>query len=192
AAIDIGPGVLVPIVDYDCNVIYLDDRGSRLTHAFEVVGDKLIVLPKFELAQPSLGMAALPKAHANVAKCELLRAWRLCSQAVESIGFRVPRKRPEYFQDDIFPDTVDCETPCIDAAAWIGGAAAMPRYIQLCPQGMTRLSEAPPEIVHRRVFATNEIEEADNTSAAIDAMLSRVDDNGPDAQANDSGSDWDD
>ncbi|KAJ2749610.1 hypothetical protein GGI19_005569, partial [Coemansia pectinata] len=191
-AIDIGPGVLVPIVDYDCNVIYLDDRGSRLTHAFEVVGDKLVVLPKFESAQPSLGMAALPKVHANVAKCELLRAWRLCSQTVESIGFRVPRKRPEFFQDDIFPDTIDCATPCIDAAAWIGGVAAVPRYIQLCPQGMTRLSEAPPEIVHRRVFAANEIEQADNTSTAIDAMLSRVDDDGSDAHANDSGSDWDD
>ncbi|KAJ2728033.1 hypothetical protein IW152_006085 [Coemansia sp. BCRC 34962] len=191
-AIDVGPGVLVPVVDYDCNIIYLDDRGSRLTHAFEVFDDKLIALPKFESAQPSLGMAALPKAYADIAKCELLRAWRLCSHAVESIGFRVPRKRPEFFQDDIFPDTIDCATPSIDAAAWIGGAAATPRFTQLCPQGMTRLSEAPPEIVHRRAFAANEIEQTDNTSTAIDAMLSRVDDNESDAHPNDSGSDWDD
>ncbi|KAJ2809845.1 hypothetical protein GGI24_007136, partial [Coemansia furcata] len=110
-AIDVGPGVLVPIVDYDCSIIYLDDRGSRLTHAFEMVDDKLITLPKFESAQPSLGMAALSKVHADVVKCELLRAWRLCSHSVESIGFRVPRKRPEFFQDDIYPDTIDWATP---------------------------------------------------------------------------------
>ncbi|KAJ2411584.1 hypothetical protein H4218_006302 [Coemansia sp. IMI 209128] len=191
-AIDVGPGVLVPIVDDDCSIIYLDDRGSRLTHAFEVFDDKLVALSKFESAQPSLGMAALPKAYADIAKCELLRAWRLCSHTVESIGFRVPRKRPEFFQDDIFPDTIDCATPSIDAAAWINGVAATPRFIQLCPQGMTRLSEAPPEAVHRRVFAATEIEQVDNTSTAIDAMLSRVDDNGSDACPNDSGSDWDD
>ncbi|KAJ2334960.1 hypothetical protein GGI00_001607, partial [Coemansia sp. RSA 2681] len=195
AAIDIGPGVLVPIVDSDCNMIYLDDRGSRLMHAFEVVDGKLIELPKFESTQPSLGMAALSKVYANVAKCELLRALRLCSHSVESVGFRVPRKRPEYFQDDIFPDTIDCATPSVDTAAWISGAAATPRLVQLCPQGMTRLSDAPPEVVHRRVFATKEAEQVDNTNAAIDAMLSRVDGSDDDesgAHTNDSGSDWDD
>ncbi|KAJ2740431.1 hypothetical protein GGI20_005810, partial [Coemansia sp. BCRC 34301] len=195
AAIDIGPGVLVPIVDSDCNVIYLDDRGSRLTHAFELVDGRLVELSKFESAQPSLGMAALPKAYANVAKCELLRFWRLCPHSVESVGFRVPRKRPEYFQDDIFPDTIDCTMPSVDAAAWISGLAATPRLIRLCPQGMIELSEAPPEIVHRRVFATKEAEQADNTNAAIEAMLSRVDGSDDDKQGahvHDSGSDWDD
>ncbi|KAJ1941614.1 hypothetical protein GGF37_003471, partial [Kickxella alabastrina] len=34
--IDVGPGLLVPVVDADCGIIYLDDRGSRLTHAFEL------------------------------------------------------------------------------------------------------------------------------------------------------------
>ncbi|KAJ2905086.1 Coronin-7, partial [Coemansia aciculifera] len=133
--------------------------------------------------------------YANVAKCELFRAWRLCSQSVELVGFRVPRKRPEYFQDDIFPDTVDYAMPSVDAAAWIAGAAATPRLVCMCPAGMTRLSEAPPEIIHRRVIGAVKAEQTDNTNAAIDAMLSRVDgsdDDMPGANANDSGSDWDD
>ncbi|ORX66266.1 DUF1900-domain-containing protein [Linderina pennispora] len=167
----LGPGILVPIFDPDCGVLYLDDRGSRLTHAFEVLGDKLVDLPKYESSQPSLCLAVLPKRHADVAKRELLRTYRLNAQTIESMGFKVPRKRPEFFQDDIFPPTVDRETPSIDAASWVDGTKAEPQYIDLCPSGMVPLSQAPPEIQE---------EEEDNTKDAISAMLSRVD------------SDWDD
>ncbi|KAJ2661362.1 hypothetical protein IW148_003358 [Coemansia sp. RSA 1199] len=191
--IDVGPGVLVPISDADCGTIYLDDRGSRLTHAFEVVGDQLIELPKFESPLPSLGMAALPKAYANVTRCEVLRAYRLNSQSLESVGFRVPRKRPEFFQDAIFPDTVDTETPAVDTLAWLGGAAALPLLINLCPPDMKPLSEAPPVPIRKRTFAVETEQTANNTKDAISAMLSRVDE--PDeeqAPSPDSGSDWDD
>ncbi|KAJ2277759.1 hypothetical protein GGH14_003177 [Coemansia sp. RSA 370] len=191
--IDVGPGVLVPISDADCGIIYLDDRGSRLTHAFEVVGDQLIELPKFESPLPSLGMAALPKVYSDVAQCEVLRAYRLSSQSLESVGFRVPRKRPEFFQDAIFPDTVDTETPAVDTLAWLGGAAALPLLINLCPPDMKPLSEAPPVPVRQRTFAVETEQTANNTKDAISAMLSRVDE--PDeeqAPSPDSESDWDD
>ncbi|KAJ2707786.1 hypothetical protein H4R19_004870 [Coemansia spiralis] len=193
ADLDAAPGLLVPIVDADCAVIYLDDRGSRLTHAFEVVDDKLVELPKLDSLHPSLGLAALPKQYANVAQCEVLRLYRLGAQALEPLAFRVPRKRPEYFQDDIFPDTVDTESPSVDALAWLGGAVPEPKFISLQPQGMVPLSAAPPEAVLRR--AVDEVSEqpVDNTKSAISAMLDRVDDAG--AQGDDppaSDSDWDD
>ncbi|KAJ1742728.1 hypothetical protein LPJ68_001607 [Coemansia sp. RSA 1086] len=191
--LDAGPGLLAPIVDSDCGVVYVDDRGSRLTHAFEIVGGILFELPKFESSLPSLGLAMLPKKYADVSHCELVRAYRLTAQALESIGFRVPRKRPEYFQDDIFPDTVDTETPAVDTLAWLDGASAAPRLISLCPPHMTPLSEAPPEPVRKRQFAINAEEKPDNTKDAISAMLSRVDE--PDDEqecAAGSGSDWDD
>ncbi|KAI8323961.1 DUF1900-domain-containing protein, partial [Martensiomyces pterosporus] len=169
--IDVGPGILAPIVDRDCSVLYLDDRGSRLTHAFEVVGGKLVELPKHESSQPSLCLAVLPKKHADAAKCELIRAYRLNTQSIESMGFRVPRKRPEYFQDEIFPDTLDCETPSVDAIAWVGGAAATPQYIGLCPPGMTPLSDAPPEVIRKPKLVFEMQQEVDNTKDAINAML---------------------
>ncbi|KAJ2453444.1 hypothetical protein EV183_002197 [Coemansia sp. RSA 2336] len=191
--LDAGPGLLAPIVDSDCGVVYVDDRGSRLTHAFEVVGNALFELPKFESPLPSLGLAMLPKKYADVSHCELVRAYRLTAHALESVGFRVPRKRPEYFQDDIFPDTVDTETPAVDTLAWLDGASAAPRFISLCPPHMKPLSEAPPEPVRKRQFAIKAEEKPDNTKAAISAMLSRVDE--PDDEqesAAGSGSDWDD
>ncbi|KAJ2380680.1 Coronin-7 [Coemansia sp. RSA 2559] len=141
-------------------------------------------------------MAVLPKRYANIAKCEVLRAFRLNEQSIESIGFRVPRKRPEYFQDDIFTNTLDWETPGVDAVSWIGGAAAKPNYIDLCPQGMTPLSQAPPEPIRRRTFEIQTEDNADNTKDTIKAMLGRVDDddgdNGsPDPKEDGSESDWD-
>ncbi|KAJ2552865.1 hypothetical protein EV175_003150 [Coemansia sp. RSA 1933] len=195
--IDVGPGLLVPFVDTDCRVIYLDDRGSRLTHAFEISGKDLIELPKLESTQPSLGMAALPKRHANISKCELLRAYRLNGQSIESIGFRVPRKRPEYFQDDIFPFTLDWETPAIDAALWMSGSPAEPIRISLCPQGMTPLSQAPPEPIRKPKFEIQPKEKEDSTKDTIKAMLDRVDSDGDDDNSNPSpkaagsDSDWD-
>ncbi|KAJ2848853.1 hypothetical protein IWW36_003041, partial [Coemansia brasiliensis] len=172
--LDAGPGLLVPVVDPDCRIIYVDDRGSRLTHAYEIVGNTLVELPKFESPFPSLGLATLPKKYADVSHCELVRAYRLTTQALESIGFRVPRKRPEYFQDDIFPDTADTETPAVDTLAWLDGASAAPRLINLCPPYMKPLSEAPPEPARRRQFTIKAEEKPDNTKDAISAMLSRV------------------
>ncbi|KAJ2787415.1 hypothetical protein GGI15_000717 [Coemansia interrupta] len=203
ATIDVGPGLLVPIVDADCGIIYLDDRGSRLTHPFELVGDKLFSLPKLESAQPGLGLAMVPKKYADISHCEIGLFYRLNAQSVEPIGFRVPRKRPEYFQDDIFIDTYDTETPSVDPAAWIDGARAKPLMESLCPPGMTPLSQAPPEAIRRRTFEAKVEKPVDNTKDAINAMLRRVESSDDDASnsrngsgANDvessSGSDWDD
>ncbi|KAJ2077249.1 hypothetical protein H4R24_005241 [Coemansia sp. RSA 988] len=193
--IDVGPGVLVPFTDVDCSIIYLDDRGSRLTHAFELVDDRLVVLPKYESSQPSLGMDSLPKRDADISQCELLRVYRLNSQSLGLVGFRVPRKRPTYFQDDIFPDTVDVNSPSVDTIDWLDGATPAPRLINLCPPDMTPLSEAPPEVVCKRTFAIASEEKNDNTKEAINVMLSRVDvgsDEENNGRASDSGSDWGD
>ncbi|KAJ2613657.1 hypothetical protein H4S08_002091 [Coemansia sp. RSA 1365] len=195
ATIDIGPGVLVPITDVDCRIIYLDDRGSRLTHAFELVDDRLVELPKYESSHPSLGMDVLPKRYADISRCELLRAYRLSSQSLGSVGFRIPRKRPAYFQDDIFPNTVDVESPSVDTLAWLDGAAPTPRLINLCPSDMVPLSEAPPEAVRKHTFAVASEEQFDNTKKAINAMLSRADvasDEEHCGQTSDSGSNWSD
>ncbi|KAJ2515295.1 hypothetical protein H4217_005255 [Coemansia sp. RSA 1939] len=193
--IDVGPGLLVPFADPDTNIIFLDDRGSRLTHAFEIVGSDLIELPKLVAVQPSLGMAVLPKRYANIAKCELLRAYRLNANSIESIGFRVPRKRPDYFQDDIYPCTLDWGTPAIDAALWIDGVAATPNRIDLCPQGMKPLSQAPSEPIPTRTPNMQSEVKEDNTKDTIKAMLGRVDisdnDDGDNSDTRNDGSDSD-
>ncbi|KAI7834639.1 hypothetical protein BX661DRAFT_149589 [Kickxella alabastrina] len=198
--IDVGPGLLVPVVDADCGIIYLDDRGSRLTHAFELVADKLVELPKLESAQPSLGLAMVPKRYANISQCEIGRVYRLSSQTIESVGYRVPRKRPEYFQDDLFPDTWDSERSSVNPVAWVKGTKATPVLIGLCPPGMQPLSQAPPEAIRRSTFAVEAEQPVDNSKDAISAMLSRVEysdeESGSRAtgsnSADDSASDWDD
>ncbi|KAJ2719002.1 hypothetical protein GGI07_005473 [Coemansia sp. Benny D115] len=194
ATIDVGPGLLVPYVDQDCSIVYLDDRGSRLTHAFELLGDRLIELPKFESPQPGLGLAMVPKRHVNVAQTEVALAYRLNAQSIEPLGFKVPRKRPEYFQDDLFPPTLDVESPAVDAVAWVGGSKAQPNVLDLCPPGMLPLSQAPPEVVRRKTVDVAFVDEGPKSTAkdTINAMLSRLDDSEDDGEGSDagSGSDW--
>ncbi|KAJ1984801.1 hypothetical protein H4R34_000421 [Dimargaris verticillata] len=143
--IDTSPSVLTPYYDPDCDLLYLQDRGSSHIHCYELHEKAFAELPHFEGGKPQQSVAFLSKPFSNVAKVEVQRAYRLTLDAVESIGFFVPRKRVEYFQDDVFPATRGLHPTKLGVDDWFKGQSATPDYLNLCPKGMIKLSDAPPE-----------------------------------------------
>ncbi|CAO3573663.1 unnamed protein product [Mortierella alpina] len=116
---DISPGVLVPHYDADTSVLAVLELGS--------------------LQQD---VAYLPKRCCDVRAIELAKMYRLTYNSVEVIRVSVPRNKQEFFQDDLFPDTIDVETASMEADEFFSGATTdrALKKISLCPWDMTSLS----------------------------------------------------
>ncbi|KAI9483481.1 MAG: hypothetical protein EXX96DRAFT_558330, partial [Benjaminiella poitrasii] len=142
--IDISPSVMSVYFDPDCQVLFVAGRGDRTIHTYHVSDDELITLAKIEGTTLQQGFAFLPKRTCNVRDIEIDHFYRLTPNSIEPVGVRVPRARPEYFQDDIFVPTSDIEHPAQDAASWFSGENKQTELISLQPEDMTPLSNAPP------------------------------------------------
>ncbi|KAG0309666.1 Coronin-7 [Dissophora globulifera] len=148
---DNSPGVLIPHYDADTSVLGISARGDRMMKHFEIhlggrkdVGPgKSLFVDVAALEQGTLqqDVAYLPKRYCNVKEIELAKMYRLTYNSVEVIRVSVPRNKKEYFQDDLFPDTVDVETSSMEASEFFDGAAPrVPKRIALCPSDMESLS----------------------------------------------------
>src|SRR5690606_23106492 len=80
----------------------------------------------------------LPKRYSNVRDIELRRMYRLTYNSIEVIKVSVPRNKKEYFQDELFPDTMDVETPVMESKDFFDLNQPIPRphFISLCPHDM--------------------------------------------------------
>ncbi|ORX39705.1 putative actin cross-linking [Kockovaella imperatae] len=146
-SIDTSPSVLFPSYDPDTSVLYVWGKGERQIQAYEIHPENKVEpiarLPGFTAGSPQLGLTFLPKRMVDVKKVEVAKALRLTAKSIEEVSFTIPRNRPDFFQDDIFRDTLDNETPSQTAEEWLGGEDAEHKYLNLCPPGMTALSVAP-------------------------------------------------
>jgi coronin-7 len=108
----------------------------------DVGAGKSLFVDVASLEQGSLqqDVAYLPKRHCNVREVELAKMYRLTQNTVEVIGVSVPRNKKEFFQDELFPDTIDVETPTMEAEEFFAGGSAVqerqPKKISLCPSDM--------------------------------------------------------
>merc|ERR1712072_189138 len=126
----------------------------------------------FSGGQPSVGMAALPKTTVDVRAVELRRFVKLTADGrVVGLRFRVPRNRPEFFQDDIFPPTRVLE-PSQTADEWLRGGDAEPQLQDLCPSDMTPLSEAPK--IEQKGPKYTLSEENEQEQEVTDSLFSRM------------------
>ncbi|KAK3809740.1 MAG: hypothetical protein J3R72DRAFT_81453 [Linnemannia gamsii] len=148
---DASPGILVPHYDPDTSVLGISARGDRVMKHFEIdvtspvtFSGKSRFADVASLEQGSLqqDVAYLPKRCCNVKEIELAKMYRLTYNSVEVIRVCVPRNKKEFFQDDLFPDTVDVETPSVEAADFFAGKGldVAPRRIHLCPSDMESLA----------------------------------------------------
>ncbi|MCO5598739.1 hypothetical protein L7F22_052837 [Adiantum nelumboides] len=169
--LDASPSVLFPFYDSDTNILYLWSKGERIISAYEVQPDAeaaaantgtgtstartmaqqqskeiFTQLPSFQHANPQLGITFLPKDVLDVRNVEVASALRLSKSDVQRVSWNVPRSRPEFFQDDVYPPTVLIRQPILDVESWLSGKDVeqpIPRT-SLQPEGMVALSEAPP------------------------------------------------
>lgn len=142
--LDVSPSVMSAYYDPDCKILYVAGRGDRIIHTISINGKELESLSPVECGSLQQGFAFLHKRLCKVDQVEIARFLRLTPTSIERHGIRVPRARPEFFQDDIFIDTSDVEHPAQDASTWFDGVDKPLSKISLKPDQMTSLSDAPP------------------------------------------------
>ncbi|KAG1081421.1 hypothetical protein G6F42_022956 [Rhizopus arrhizus] len=143
--IDISPSIMSAYYDADCHILFVAGRGDRTIHTYHLEQDRqLTAVAKIEGTTLQQGFAFLPKKTCHVKDIEIDRFYRLTPNSIESVGVRVPRARPEFFQDDIFVPTLDLDHPAQEAASWFKGDNKQLERISLQPQDMSPLSTAPP------------------------------------------------
>ncbi|GAA5861637.1 hypothetical protein JCM3774_002654 [Rhodotorula dairenensis] len=151
-SLDISPAALFPFVDLDTRIALLYSRGDRSCLAFELDLDPkspqqaFTKLPAFEHASLQVGFAFLPKAHVDVKAVEIVRALRLTQKEVEIVSFTIPRAKIDFYQNDVFVPTRNVEKPMLSAADWVRGKNATLEWLDLRPDGMKLLSDAPAPV----------------------------------------------
>ncbi|GEM07388.1 coronin 7 [Rhodotorula toruloides] len=152
ASLDISPAPLFPYCDIDTRIALLYSRGDRSCHAYEVSlhpatpHEAFAKLPHFEHATLQSGFAFFPKTSNDIKAVEIVRALRLTPSTVEAISFTVPRAKVEYFQDDIFVPTRNVTKPSMTAEEYLSGANKPLEIVNLRPEGMKLLSDAPAPV----------------------------------------------
>lgn len=89
------------------------------------------------------GFGLLPKTECDVKAVEFARMLRLTRSTIEPIPITVPRRKMEYFQDDIFPPTKVTWESSMTAQEWEEGRNKPLSVINLKPADMDNLSDHP-------------------------------------------------
>ncbi|KAM3916335.1 coronin-7-like [Leptodactylus fuscus] len=146
-SIDVSPSTLIPYYDPDTGLLLLTGKGDTRVFLYEVTPEAPYFLEcnSFICSDPHKGFQYLRKVDCTVPDVEIVRAIRLCHNSVEPVAFRVPRVKKEFFQDDLFPPSRVTWEPALTAEEWLSGKDKQQRSINLCPQGMTPVSQAPKE-----------------------------------------------
>ncbi|XP_053400007.1 coronin-7-like [Mercenaria mercenaria] len=145
--LDINPAILIPHYDEGTSTVFLTGRGDGAILGYEVSDEfpHLFALATTKPEGVHQGIALMPKTTCDVRKVEIARLWRLTQTTVEPMSFTVPRVKPEYFQDDLFPDVAPPGKPTMTSQEWFRGGNKQPAKISLRPADMKPLSEAPVE-----------------------------------------------
>ncbi|KAI9323297.1 hypothetical protein BX666DRAFT_1847374 [Dichotomocladium elegans] len=163
--IDTSSGVIMPFYDNDNNILYLAGKGDRTISYYEFESDELYHLSDYRDAEAQKGVAFMPKRALNVSDCEIARAYKLTTNMIEPISFKVPRKS-DAFQSDIYPPAIGDE-PALSADDWFAGKNANPLTIDL---------SVGYEVKEKQEFApTVKAEEDVNESAAVSSPKNEKD-----------------
>ncbi|XP_041062186.1 coronin-7-like [Carcharodon carcharias] len=180
ADINPAPSTLIPFYDDDTSTIYLTGKGDTRVHIYEIQNEDPYFLQcsSFSSTEPHKGLYFLPKSECNVREVEIARALRLGHNSLESIIFKVPRIKKEFFQDDIFPDTTMWWRPVLSASAWLAGSNGQHKKMSLKPKDMTPVSEAPKELPVRKykpsAFYLEEKTDEEKKEELLSAMVAKL------------------
>lgn len=140
----------IPRFDEDTNLLFVANNGGTFLQLIEVKHDStphMELLNTFQTATEATGYIFLPKTSVDVKKVEIVKALKLTKDSCQPYSHCVPRKRLEFFQDDLFPSTRSPEslmsTEDFFSAKFPQGKAN--RWVSLNVFGLTPLSEAPEE-----------------------------------------------
>eukprot|EP00457_Paulinella_chromatophora_P001171 gb/GEZN01001173.1/.p1 GENE.gb/GEZN01001173.1/~~gb/GEZN01001173.1/.p1 ORF type:complete len:932 (-),score=135.00 gb/GEZN01001173.1/:367-3162(-) len=143
--VDNNTGIPLSYYDMDSNVLMIGTTGGTSIRTYEILKEEPYANSLDAWAAPNQmrGLCFLPKSACDVKGVEVLKGFRLARDSVYPTSWTVPRKRVEFFQDDLFQDTM--KLPVQTVQEFLSPAAAKPLYFSMKPQDMVALSEAPEE-----------------------------------------------
>lgn len=152
---DMSSATFMGYYDRDVGVLLTADNGGTSINVWEITTQAPFVsLLKTQLTQTIFqGLAFRPKlASVQIKEVQVAMSYKLSMDTIIPMTWTIPRKRLEFFQDDIFLPTWDGKALC-DSKAWFGGEIPQGKdvtLVSLCPSDMTPLSEAPKEELTER------------------------------------------
>jgi len=151
------PGAARMHVTYDTptGLLLVADLGEMSVHTLHITPEHdpyVHYLNRWQSRGDLCGMSVLHKSLVNVRAVEVLKMLKMSNSGeVWTVSFTVPRRRTEFFQDDLYNLGCPSLSPSLSNSEYFtraseesGGKA--PRYDSLCPPGMTPLSQAPAEV----------------------------------------------
>lgn len=149
--LDTNSTALITHFDFASRILYCASMGDRQCFVFEIeplVFPFVSPLDTYKMPAGQFGgMAWLHNDTADVKKVEVGRCLKLTKNSIVAQTWSVPRKRLEFFQDDIIHPIVSNKA-VMSADDWFGGKSpegAEPVLVDRCPAGMELLSDAPEE-----------------------------------------------
>jgi len=136
----------LPNFDYDTNILNIANNGGSQLHQYQIKDEAPYyeALTMYQSPMDVVGQVFLHKTTCDVKKVEIGHSLKLSKDKIVPVTWKVPRKRVEFFQDDLFPPT-RANKPLCSAKAWFDGENGVWEMIDLRPSDMTPLSEAPAE-----------------------------------------------
>ncbi|XP_054861305.1 coronin-7-like isoform X3 [Amphiprion ocellaris] len=155
--VNISPSTLIPYYDPDTSIVILTGKGDTRVYIYELIPEEpyFIECSSFNSPEPHKGLAFLPKTECNVREVEVAVALMLTKTSIEPVAFRVPRVKKEFFQDDVYSDTVVWWEPALTASSWLAGSNGQHNKMSLKPEDMMPVSEAPKEAPVRKYLPSS-------------------------------------
>uniref|UniRef100_A0A3P8SBI7 Coronin n=1 Tax=Amphiprion percula TaxID=161767 RepID=A0A3P8SBI7_AMPPE len=155
--VNVSPSTLIPYYDPDTSIVILTGKGDTRVYIYELIPEEpyFIECSSFNSPEPHKGLAFLPKMECNVREVEVAVALMLTKTTIEPVAFRVPRVKKEFFQDDVYSDTVVWWEPALTASSWLAGSNGQHNKMSLKPEDMMPVSEAPKEAPVRKYLPSS-------------------------------------
>jgi coronin-7 len=164
---------LCPYFDVDNKLFYVGHFGIRSMDVFQLM---IPQEPHYDLLQTVTfnsdlrGFHFFHKTTCDAKKVEIARCLRVAKADVVPISWTLPRRRKEFFQDDLYCPTMSAE-PVMNASDFFewDGTPFEAKMVDLNP-GMPLLSQAPKEeLTTRQIKYKNTLETLDKPNIAEEA-----------------------
>jgi len=142
--------LMLPYYDPDSQILFIASQGGNFIRFYQISESAPYIdyLNMLQSKGDVTGWSFLPKASVDVKQVEILKCLKLTKEQVLPISWSVPRKRMEYFQDDLYASTLFL--PVASANEFFGDVEIVPNFYSLQPEGMELLSKAPSEELTER------------------------------------------
>jgi len=127
--VDTSSGTMMPYFLPGNNMLFFAGKGDGNIRYYELEGEEIYPLSEYQSKEPQKGVAWMPIRHLNTTDCEIARAYKVTTSAIEPISFIVPRKS-DSFQGDLFPAAASGQA-ALSADQFFAGETKAPLLINM-------------------------------------------------------------